>query len=66
MVQPLTFENELVISSQTLLGIWLLIHAEIKIDPYQWKWANVCNVVLYLQAAVSCENFVAITLLEFG
>ena len=28
------FENGSVISSHTLLGMWLLIHAGIKVNPY--------------------------------
>ena len=33
MVQPLKFRNGWVISSHTLLGMWLLIHAGIKVKP---------------------------------
>ena len=36
-VQPLKFGNGEVISSQILLGMGLLIHAEIKVDLCQWK-----------------------------
>ena len=31
---PLKFANGLVISSHTLLSLWLLIYAEIKINPF--------------------------------
>ena len=34
MVQLLKFQNVKVISSHTLLGAWLLIHAGIKANPY--------------------------------
>ena len=33
MLQPLKFGKEWVISSYTLLGMWLPIHAEIKVNP---------------------------------
>ena len=33
MVQQLKFRNGYVISSHILLGIWLLIHARIKVKP---------------------------------
>ena len=32
-VQPLKFVNGLLISSNTLLGMWLFTHAEIKFNP---------------------------------
>ena len=32
MVAPLKFENVLLISSHTLLGMWLVIHAGIKVN----------------------------------
>ena len=32
-VQPLKFGNGLVISSHTLLNMWLLVHAVIKVNP---------------------------------
>ena len=36
-VQPLKFGNGYVISSHTLLGMWWLLHAGIKLKPYMWK-----------------------------
>ena len=36
-VQPLKFGNGKVISSHTLLCMWLLIHAGIKVNPRWWK-----------------------------
>ena len=33
-IVPLKLTNELIIPSHTLLGIWLLIHAGIEVDPY--------------------------------
>ena len=41
MVQPLKFRNEYVISSHTLQGHVITIHAGIKVNPCQEKWALV-------------------------
>ena len=37
MVVPLKFGNEQVISVHTLLGMWLIIHAVIRVKLYNWK-----------------------------
>ena len=37
MTSPLKFGNGQVISSHTLLGIWLLTHAGIEVIPYSLK-----------------------------
>ena len=41
-VQPLRIGNGYVISSPTLLGMWLLIHAGIRVNPW---WQNGCQMV---------------------
>ena len=33
-LQPLKFRNEYIISSHTLLGMWLFIYVGIKVKPY--------------------------------
>ena len=44
---PLKFGDGSVISSHTLLDMWLLIHAWIKVKPCKLKWPQVSGVNIY-------------------
>ena len=55
-VQPLKFGNWWVMSSHTLPGMWLLIHAVIKVKPCQWNSSVVSTIAhILLTVRFSCN-----------
>ena len=51
-VQPLQFGNGQVISCNTSLSLWLLIHAGIKVNSYWWTGPK-CEMILLIRSQTS-------------
>ena len=55
MERPLKFGNGQVISSHTLLDMWLLIHADIKVKQYWCKGPWYMYFVRFVDTAQGCQ-----------
>ena len=67
LVQPLKFGNRQIISSHTLLNMWLLIHIGIKVNLCQWKntWCHYCTWMwnVWIYNMTQCTNRFTLELL---